>query len=163
MLDDPSVPDSQYDRLMRELQEIEQQYSQLCTPDSPSQRVGGVALDSFSQVKHEVPMLSLDNAFSDQDMLDFDRRIKDRINVASSEHLSYACEPKLDGVAVSLIYQKGLLIRGATRGDGTVGEDITANVRTIKSIPLQLHGDDHPELLEAVSYTHLTLPTIYSV
>lgn len=148
VLDDPSVPDSQYDRLMRELQEIEQQYSQLCTPDSPSQRVGGVALDSFSQVKHEVPMLSLDNAFSDQDMLDFDRRIKDRINVASSEHLSYACEPKLDGVAVSLIYQKGLLIRGATRGDGTVGEDITANVRTIKSIPLQLHGDDHPELLE---------------
>ena len=106
------------------------------------------ALDSFSQVRHEVPMLSLDNAFSDAEMIDFDRRIKDRINLDSSQKLTYACEPKLDGVAVSLIYQKGLLIRGATRGDGSIGEDITANVRTIKSIPLSLHGDIFPELLE---------------
>lgn len=148
VLDDPSIPDSHYDRLMAELQAIEQQYSQLRTPDSPSQRVGGMALDSFSQVRHEVPMLSLDNAFSDAEMIDFDRRIKDRINLDSSQKLTYACEPKLDGVAVSLIYQKGLLIRGATRGDGSIGEDITANVRTIKSIPLSLHGDIFPELLE---------------
>ena len=148
VLDDPSVPDSEYDRLMRELQDIEQQYAELQTPDSPSQRVGGAALDSFSQVKHEVPMLSLDNAFSDQEMTDFDRRIKDRINYASGQKLTYACEPKLDGVAVSLIYQKGLLVRGATRGDGSIGEDITANVRTIKSIPLRLQGDDYPDLLE---------------
>ena len=148
VLDDPSVPDSEYDRLMRELQDIEQQYAELQTPDSPSQRVGGAALDSFSQVKHEVPMLSLDNAFSDQEMTDFDRRIKDRTNYASGQKLSYACEPKLDGVAVSLIYQKGLLVRGATRGDGSIGEDITANVRTIKSIPLRLQGDDYPDLLE---------------
>ncbi|MDA9015009.1 NAD-dependent DNA ligase LigA, partial [Porticoccaceae bacterium] len=148
VLDDPSVPDSEYDRLMRELQDIEQQYAELQTPDSPSQRVGGAALDSFSQVKHEVPMLSLDNAFSDQEMTDFDRRIKDRINYASGQKLSYACEPKLDGVAVSLIYQNGLLVRGATRGDGSIGEDITANVRTIKSIPLRLQGDDYPDLLE---------------
>jgi DNA ligase (NAD+) len=148
VLDDPSVPDSEYDRLMRELQDIELQYAELQTPDSPSQRVGGKALDSFSQVKHEVPMLSLDNAFSDTEMVDFERRIKDRINLAQCQNLTYACEPKLDGVAVSLIYQKGLLIRGATRGDGSVGEDITANVRTIKSIPLRLQGDDYPELLE---------------
>lgn len=148
VLDDPSVPDSEYDRLMRELQDIETQYAELQTPDSPSQRVGGKALDSFSQVKHEVPMLSLDNAFSDTEMVDFERRIKDRINLAQGQNLTYACEPKLDGVAVSLIYQKGLLIRGATRGDGSVGEDITANVRTIKSIPLRLQGDDYPELLE---------------
>ena len=148
VLDDPSVPDSEYDRLMRELQDIELQYAELQTPDSPSQRVGGKALDSFSQVKHEVPMLSLDNAFSDTEMVDFERRIKDRINLAQGQNLTYACEPKLDGVAVSLIYQKGLLIRGATRGDGSVGEDITANVRTIKSIPLRLQGDDYPELLE---------------
>jgi DNA ligase (NAD+) len=148
VLDDPSIPDSEYDRLMRELQDIEQQYAELQTPDSPSQRVGGAALDSFSQVKHEVPMLSLDNAFSDQEMTDFDRRIKDRINYASGQKLSYACEPKLDGVAVSLIYQNGLLVRGATRGDGSIGEDITANVRTIKSIPLRLQGDDYPDLLE---------------
>ena len=148
VLDDPSVPDSEYDRLMRELQDIELRYAELQTPDSPSQRVGGKALDSFSQVKHEVPMLSLDNAFSDTEMVDFERRIKDRINLAQGQNLTYACEPKLDGVAVSLIYQKGLLIRGATRGDGSVGEDITANVRTIKSIPLRLQGDDYPELLE---------------
>ncbi|MGB2106002.1 MAG: NAD-dependent DNA ligase LigA [Porticoccaceae bacterium] len=148
VLDDPSVPDSQYDRLMRELQAIEQQYSELRTSDSPSQRVGGMALDSFSQVKHEVPMLSLDNAFSDAEMSDFERRIKDRINLNEEQNITYACEPKLDGVAVSLIYENGLLIRGATRGDGSVGEDITANVRTIKSIPLRLQGNSFPELLE---------------
>jgi DNA ligase (NAD+) len=148
VLDDPSVPDSQYDRLMRELQDIEQQYPELQTTDSPSQRVGGIALDSFLQVKHEVPMLSLDNAFSDIEMIDFERRIKDRINLEASQNLIYACEPKLDGVAVSLIYENGLLIRGATRGDGNVGEDITDNVRTIKSIPLRLQGDSFPELLE---------------
>jgi DNA ligase (NAD+) len=148
VLDDPSIPDSEYDRLMRELQQIEKQYPELQTPDSPSQRVGGTALDSFSQVKHEVPMLSLDNAFSDQEMSDFDRRIKERINIESNQNIAYACEPKLDGVAVSLIYQNGVLVRGATRGDGSVGEDITANVRTIKSIPLKLRGDHFPELLE---------------
>ena len=148
VLDDPAVPDSHYDRLMRELQAIEQQYQQLRTADSPSQRVGGMALDSFSQVTHKVPMLSLDNAFSDAEMTDFERRIKDRINLDQSQKITYACEPKLDGVAVSLIYENGLLTRGATRGDGSVGEDITANVRTIKSIPLRLQGNDFPELLE---------------
>ena len=157
VLDDPSIPDSDYDRLMRELQDIEQQYAELRTPDSPSQRVGGMALDSFSQVKHEVPMLSLDNAFSDIEMIDFERRIKDRINLNESQNITYACEPKLDGVAVSLIYERGLLIRGATRGDGSVGEDITANVRTIKSIPLRLQGEDLPELLEVRGEIYMPL------
>jgi len=157
VLDDPSIPDSDYDRLMRELQDIEQQYTELRTPDSPSQRVGAIALDSFSQVKHEVPMLSLDNAFSDIEMIDFERRIKDRINLNESQNIIYACEPKLDGVAVSLIYERGLLIRGATRGDGSVGEDITANVRTIKSIPLRLQGKDLPELLEVRGEIYMPL------
>ena len=157
VLDDPSIPDSDYDRLMRELQDIEQQYAELRTPDSPSQRVGGMALNSFSQVKHEVPMLSLDNAFSDIEMIDFERRIKDRINLNESQNITYACEPKLDGVAVSLIYERGLLIRGATRGDGSVGEDITANVRTIKSIPLRLQGEDLPELLEVRGEIYMPL------
>jgi DNA ligase (NAD+) len=148
VLDDPSIPDSEYDRLMRELQAIEQDFPSLVTPDSPSQRVGGVALDSFSQVVHRVPMLSLDNAFSDSEMVDFDRRVKDRINLDSSQQMTYACEPKLDGVAVSVLYKKGLLERAATRGDGSVGEDITANVRTIKSIPLRLQGEKIPDILE---------------
>lgn len=148
VLDDPSIPDSEYDRLMRELQAIEQEFPQLLTADSPSQRVGGVALDSFSQVVHAVPMLSLDNAFSDTEIVDFDRRIKERINLSASQQMTYACEPKLDGVAVSVLYKNGVLERAATRGDGSVGEDITANVRTIKSIPLRLQGDKLPNILE---------------
>lgn len=148
VLDDPSIPDSEYDRLMRELQAIELEFPQLLTADSPSQRVGGVALDSFSQVVHAVPMLSLDNAFSDTEMVDFDRRIKERINLSALQQMTYACEPKLDGVAVSVLYKNGVLERAATRGDGSVGEDITANVRTIKSIPLRLQGDKLPNILE---------------
>jgi DNA ligase (NAD+) len=148
VLDDPSVPDSEYDRLMRALQEIEQEFPALQTADSPSQRVGGEALDSFQQVNHDVPMLSLDNAFCDTDMIDFDRRIKERLNLDAEHKIAYVCEPKLDGVAVSLIYKNGLLVRGATRGDGSVGEDITANVRTINSIPLKLRGAGFPETLE---------------
>ena len=148
VLDDPSVPDSEYDRLMRRLQEIEQQYPQLLSADSPSQRVGGEALQAFTQVSHAVAMLSLDNAFNEEDLEAFDRRIKDRLNLNEEEQIEYACEPKLDGVAVSLLYENGLLVRGATRGDGQTGEDITANVRTINSIPLRLTGEGIPELLE---------------
>ncbi|MBT7374541.1 MAG: NAD-dependent DNA ligase LigA [Porticoccaceae bacterium] len=151
VLDDPAVPDSEYDRQMRLLQDLEQRYPTLLTPDSPSQRVGGVALTAFTQVRHDIAMLSLDNAFSDAELEDFDRRIKDRLNYAAQEQapeIEFACEPKLDGVAVSLLYLDGLLVRGATRGDGMVGEDITANVRTINSIPLKLVGENIPELLE---------------
>ena len=148
VLDEPTIPDSEYDRSMRRLQDIEQQHPELLSDDSPSQRVGGAALPSFSQVSHAVPMLSLDNAFSEEELEAFDRRISDRLNYKDDQQIDYVCEPKLDGVAVSLLYNQGLLVRGATRGDGKVGEDITANVRTINSIPLRLNGDGIPELLE---------------
>lgn len=151
VLDDPSVPDSEYDRQLRKLSEIEGRYEGLITDDSPSQRVGGIALESFSQIKHAVPMLSLDNAFNDVELQEFERKVKDRLNYSTSDNsqkIEYACEPKLDGAAVSLLYKKGSLVYGATRGDGSVGEDITANVRTIKSVPLKLQGDNIPELLE---------------
>jgi DNA ligase (NAD+) len=151
VLDDPSVPDSEYDRQMRLLQDLEEQYPDLISSDSPSQRVGGEALSSFTQVRHTVAMLSLDNAFSAAELEDFERKIKDRLNYGAlpdNPDIDYVCEPKLDGVAVSLLYESGLLTRGATRGDGAVGEDITANVRTINSIPLKLRGTNIPRLLE---------------
>ena len=161
VLDDPSVPDSEYDRQMRALQAIEAQYPELLSEDSPSQRVGGKALESFTQVRHTVAMLSLENAFSDVELEDFDRRVKDRLNYAALKNpteIEFACEPKLDGVAVSLLYKNGQLVRGATRGDGSVGEDITANVRTIKSIPLKLRGDNIPSLLEVRGEIYLPRP-----
>lgn len=145
-LDEPTVPDAEYDRLLRQLQNLEQQNPGLVTADSPTQRVGAAPLASFSQISHEVPMLSLDNAFNAQEMEDFERRVKDRLG--SDELIHYACEPKLDGIAVSLLYRDGVLQRGATRGDGSVGENITQNVRTIPSIPLRLLGDDFPPVLE---------------
>ena len=161
VLDDPSVPDSEYDRQMHGLQAIETQYPELLSEDSPSQRVGGKALESFTQVRHTVAMLSLENAFSDAELEDFDRRVKDRLNYAAQKNpteIEFACEPKLDGVAVSLLYENGQLVRGATRGDGSVGEDITANVRTIKSIPLKLRGDNIPSLLEVRGEIYLPRP-----
>ena len=145
-LDDPSVPDAEYDRLMRELQAIELQYPEAVNPESPTQRVGAKPLEGFNQIKHEVPMLSLDNVFTAEELMDFDRRINDRLG--SDTPLRLVCEPKLDGAAVSLLYRNGKLVRGATRGDGSVGEDITHNVRTIKSIPLTLMGEDYPEVIE---------------
>ncbi|MCB1667924.1 MAG: NAD-dependent DNA ligase LigA [Pseudomonadales bacterium] len=146
VLDDPSIPDVEYDRLMRRLVELEQQYPALCAEDSPTQRVGAPPLDAFTSVVHEIPMLSLDNAFSDDEMINFERRIVERLNYR--EKLEYVAEPKLDGVAVSLLYLQGVLVRGATRGDGRNGEDITQNVRTIASIPLRLRSNRIPDLLE---------------
>ncbi len=146
VLDQPSIPDAEYDRLMRRLQSLEESFPALRTPDSPTQRVGATPLSSFESVTHEVPMLSLDNAFSDEELEAFQQRICDRLK--HHEPLSYVCEPKLDGVAVSLIYEDGVLVRGATRGDGASGENITENVRTIGSIPLRLQGDDFPARLE---------------
>jgi DNA ligase (NAD+) len=145
-LDDPQITDAEYDRLMQRLRELEQQYPESITPDSPTQRVGATPLSVFATVVHELPMLSLDNAFSDEDLLAFNQRVQDRSK--SKDNIEYACEVKLDGIAVSLLYRDGLLVRGATRGDGTNGEDITQNVRTIKSIPLRLQGDDYPAVLE---------------
>jgi len=146
VLDQPEIPDSEYDRLLRELRQIEQQFPELVTLDSPTQRVGAEPLKAFGQVRHEVPMLSLDNAFSDAGLADFDRRIHDRLKSAAP--VEYVGEPKLDGLAVSLLYEQGVLTRGATRGDGTTGEDITLNVRTIESIPLRLLGEGYPARLE---------------
>lgn len=145
VLDNPEIPDSEYDRLLRELGDIEEQNPQLITSDSPTQRVGAKPLDSFSEVKHEVPMLSLGNAFSDQDMSDFDKRIREGVE---SENIEYAAEPKLDGLAISLLYEGGLLVRAATRGDGRTGEDVTLNIRTIDAIPLKLRGENYPAVIE---------------
>lgn len=146
VLDDPTVPDAEYDRLMLKLKEIESSHPQLKTDDSPSQKVGGEALSAFTQVEHEVPMLSLDNAFNAEEMHSFEKRIKDRLNHQIA--ITYSCEPKLDGLAVSLLYENGVLVRGATRGDGRIGENITSNVRTIANVPLRLRGDSYPHRLE---------------
>ena len=146
VLDDPEIPDAEYDRLYRELQSLEQQFPDLITPDSPTQRVGDKPLDSFSQVKHELPMLSLDNVFSEDELIDFNKRIQQRLE--RDDEIIYAAEPKLDGLAVSLLYENGLLVRAGTRGDGTTGEDITQNVRTIHVVPLKLSGEAIPSLLE---------------
>lgn len=146
VLDDPAVPDAEYDRLFRQLQALEGEHPDLISPDSPTQRVGDVPLEGFNEVRHAVPMLSLGNAFNDEELRDFDQRVRERLDVSGS--IDYVAEPKLDGLAVSLVYENGELVRGATRGDGETGEDITANVRTIKSIPLRLRGDKPPALME---------------
>jgi len=147
VLDQPSVPDAEYDRCMARLRELEAEHPELVRPDSPSQRVGGQPLAQFAQVSHELPMLSLDNAFSPEDMHNFYRRLVDRLK-DEGEPLEFCCEPKLDGIAVSLLYLEGVLQRGATRGDGTTGEDITHNVRTVRSVPLRLRGEGIPGTLE---------------
>ncbi|PSV33426.1 MULTISPECIES: NAD-dependent DNA ligase LigA [unclassified Photobacterium] len=144
--DNPEIPDAEYDRMMQQLLKIEAEHPEWITVDSPSQRVGGTALEGFTQVKHEIAMLSLDNAFNDDDLRAFQKRLQDRLR--SGATLSYCCEPKLDGLAVSLMYEKGVLVQAATRGDGATGENITHNVRTIRAIPLKLQGDDWPERLE---------------
>jgi DNA ligase (NAD+) len=145
VLDDPEIPDAEYDRLLRELQQLEQKHPDLITPDSPTQRVGAQPLSAFGEVRHDVPMLSLDNAFSDEELGEFDRRVRERLGV---DAVDYTAEPKLDGVAVSLLYEDGRLVRGATRGDGSTGEDVTQNVRTIDSVPLRLRGKGYPQRLE---------------
>ncbi|WP_338471595.1 NAD-dependent DNA ligase LigA [Niallia sp. XMNu-256] len=134
VLDKPSVPDSEYDRLLKELQDLELEYPDLMTPDSPTQRVGGQILDMFRKVTHDIPMLSLGNAFNEADLRDFDRKVRQAVG----DQYEYVCELKIDGLAVSLKYENGIFVRGATRGDGTTGEDITANLKTIHSIPLRL-------------------------
>ncbi|WP_037036345.1 NAD-dependent DNA ligase LigA [Rahnella sp. WP5] len=146
VLDAPEVPDAEYDRLMRELRELEAAHPELITADSPTQRVGAAPLSAFEQVKHQVPMLSLDNVFDEESYLAFYKRVQDRLKTA--EPLTFCCELKLDGLAVSLLYENGELVQAATRGDGTTGENITANVRTIRAIPLRLHGDNIPARLE---------------
>jgi len=146
VLDDPSVPDIEYDRLFRELQSLEEKHPELVTLDSPTQRVGNKPTSGFAEVRHDVPMLSLSNGFSDEEVMDFDRRIRERLE---QDDIDYFVEPKLDGVALSLLYENGVLVRGATRGDGMSGEDVTANARAIRSVPLRLMGKGYPKVLEA--------------
>jgi DNA ligase (NAD+) len=145
VLDEPTVSDSEYDGLMQELKALEAQHPELITPDSPTQRVGGTPVSDFGVIEHAVPMLSLDNAFSEQDLLDFDRRVHERLRTEAD--IAYSAEPKLDGLAVSLTYRRGVLERAATRGDGIHGEDVTANVRTIRGVPLALRGSP-PAVIE---------------
>ncbi len=144
--DSPEIPDAEYDRLMQQLLALEAENPELVSNDSPSQRVGGTPLEGFTQVTHELPMLSLDNAFDDEMLQSFEKRLQDRLS--TTKPLTYCCEPKLDGLAVSLMYENGVLIQAATRGDGSTGENITENVRTIRAIPLKLRGDDWPARLE---------------
>ncbi|MEP1214919.1 MAG: NAD-dependent DNA ligase LigA [Marinobacter sp.] len=153
--DDPRVPDAEYDRLFRELQDLEASYPDIVTPDSPTRRIGAQGETTFEEVVHRIPMLSLDNAFSEEELQDFDRRVRDRLKTTGD--IEYVCEPKLDGLAVSLHYEDGILTRAATRGDGYTGEDITANIRTIPSVPLRLRGDSIPELVEVRGEVYMPL------
>ncbi|MDE9518798.1 NAD-dependent DNA ligase LigA [Xenorhabdus bovienii] len=146
VMDAPEIPDAEYDRLMRELKVLEEQHPELITADSPTQRVGAAPLTAFGQVRHEIPMLSLDNVFDEESYLAFDKRVRDRLK--DSRDLVFCCELKLDGLAVSLLYEGGELVQAATRGDGTTGENITVNVRTIHAIPLRLKGNNIPARVE---------------
>lgn len=145
VLDEPSISDAEYDRLFRELLELEAKYPELASPESPTQRVGGEPLDAFPQVTHRVPMLSLNNAFTEEDVAGFDRRVREALG---RREIEYAAEPKFDGLAISLLYEEGRFVQGATRGDGTTGEDVTANLKTLRSIPLRLRGEDPPPSVE---------------
>ena len=147
VLDNPTIPDAEYDRLFHQLKALEAAHPELITADSPTQRVGAKPLSGFAQIRHEIPMLSLDNAFSDEEFYAFVKRIEDRL-IRLPEPLTFCCEPKLDGLAVSILYVNGVLTQAATRGDGTTGEDITSNIRTIRNIPLQLLMDNPPARLE---------------
>ncbi len=153
VLDDPEIPDAEFDKLFRELQQLEHDHPALIISDSPTQRVGAAPLTAFGEVKHVVPMLSLDNAFSEDEVRAFDRRVREGLK---KEEVRYATEPKLDGLAVSVLYVNGALTKAATRGDGYTGEDITQNVRTIASVPLRLRGKGYPQTLEVRSEVYMT-------
>ncbi len=154
VLDDPAIPDADYDRMLRELDELEAAHPELITADSPTQRVGAVPTGSFAPVRHAIPMLSLGNAFSDEEVAVFVRKIEERLG---RDALAFSVEPKLDGLAISLRYEDGRFVQGATRGDGATGEDVTANLRTIKAIPLQLRGKDWPRVLEVRGEVYMPL------
>ena len=145
ILDDPDISDGEYDTLFRELETLEAEHSQLITADSPTQRVGAEPLAEFSTIQHRLPMLSLANAMNTEELLAFDERIKKRLGTENS--IEYMAEPKLDGLGIELVYEQGVMISGSTRGDGFTGEDITQNLKTIRSLPLKLRGKNIPALL----------------
>lgn len=146
VLDNPTIPDADYDKLFRELQAIEQDYPALVSSDSPTQRVGGAPLPQFEQVRHSVPMLSINNGFRDEDIVNFDRRVREGLKTEAG--VEYHCELKFDGLAINLRYENGLLVNAATRGDGATGENVTANIRTVRAIPLRLQGDKPPAIID---------------
>lgn len=146
VLDNPTIPDAEYDRLFRELQAIEASHPELISADSPTQRVGGAPLPQFDQVRHAVPMLSINNGFSDEDIIAFDRRVRDGLK--SDSNIAYACELKFDGLAINLRYENGVLVQAATRGDGATGEDVTVNIRTVRTLPLKLHTNNPPAVID---------------
>ncbi|MFJ2988433.1 NAD-dependent DNA ligase LigA [Collimonas sp. NPDC087041] len=148
VLDNPSIPDAEYDQLFRELQALEQAHPELNTPDSPTQRVGAAPLPQFEQVTHSIPMLSLGNGFEDNDIVEFDRRVRDGLDTQVGTEIEYAAELKFDGLAINLRYEDGVLVQAATRGDGTTGENVTSNIRTVRAIPLRLHTDNPPKVLD---------------
>jgi DNA ligase (NAD+) len=154
VLDDPLIPDAEYDRLMRELEALEAAHPQFADPTSPTQRVGNAPSSAFAEVRHAIPMLSLGNAFTDEEVADFVRRIEERLERSAP---AFSVEPKLDGLAISLRYERGVFVRGATRGDGATGEDVTANLRTVKAIPLHLRGDIRPDVLEVRGEVYMPL------
>lgn len=155
LYDDPQVPDAEYDRLFRLLQQLEAEHPQYLDANSPSQRVGGAPLDAFLKVRHALPMLSLANAFDNDEVADFDRRVREGLELGEKS-VVYLAEPKLDGLAISLRYEKGRLVTAATRGDGTTGEDVTANIRTLRELPLQLSDEGWPQLLEVRGEVFIT-------
>jgi len=146
VLDAPTIPDAEYDKLFRELQDLEQQYPDLLTADSPTQRVGAPPLKEFQPHAHGVPMLSLNNAFAPEEVEAFDKRVRDGLETIAA--IDYAVEPKFDGLAISLTYENGIFLRGATRGDGVTGEEVTPNLRTLRDIPLRLQGEGWPKRIE---------------
>jgi len=155
--DAPEIGDADYDALFLELRQLEAQFPALLRPDSPTARVGSRPLEKFSQVTHRLPMLSLDNAFSEEDIAEFDRRVRKELGLGEEADIAYVCEPKMDGLAVELVYERGLFVLGSTRGDGVTGEDITANLKTVRDIPLRLQSDNPPQLLEVRGEIYLPL------
>lgn len=156
-LDAPEISDAEYDSIFRELRLMEAEYPELAAPDSPLHRVGGRPLERFAQVPHNRPMLSLENAINEAEILDFERRLRGFISLPEGTEFTYQCEPKMDGLAVEIVYRDGLMVQASTRGDGYVGEDVTANVRTIRSVPLRLSGQDIPSLFEVRGEVYLPL------
>ena len=148
VLNAPVISDYEYDQMMRRLKSLEEKYPQFITPDSPTQRVGGKPLEKFKKVKHKIPMFSLEDAFSPEEVREFDRRVKRFLNLPSEKDISYSVEPKFDGLSISLIYENGILKQASTRGDGVTGEDVTQNVRTIKNVPLKLITEKAPAYLD---------------
>ncbi|MFA7060997.1 MAG: NAD-dependent DNA ligase LigA, partial [Pedobacter sp.] len=162
-LDNPEIPDADYDLLFRELQALEERFPALVTAESPTQRVGGASLDKFRAVTHRLPMLSLENAVNEQEIREFDLRVKKILGLALDHGINYLCEPKMDGLAVELVYSDGLLKIASTRGDGITGEDVTENVRTIRSLPLRLNGEQIPGLLEVRGEIYLSLAAFQQI